>query len=712
MKFRLATRLIALFILLGLTPFLIVGGYSYYQGGQSLEKVAQERLTSMLEGKASQLTQFFETVEKQTLTWAMDPTFIQAVQDFQGAFQGVLQDLEADFAAKQGDHLERLKAHYSYQLSHTTNAPQNAIDLWWPTDRIAQILQFHYIAANPHAIGEKHRLDAAQDSSRYSQIHLRYHPLVRNLMTQFNYYDFMLVEPSQARVVYTYFKETDFATSLMSGPYAGSNLAQVVNQVLAAPKKGQILLSPFEAYAPSYNKASHFVVSPLFAGEKLVGVLVLQIALNEIDDILTSHRHWEDKGLGHSGEVFMVGKDSLLRSNPRPLFEDLEGLLRDLKAAGVNDSLLASIREQKNAIKLLPYKNPVVERGLAGENGVTQTLDYRQRPVLLAYALKWLERSWVLAATMSQDEALSLLTHLRWALWLLGGLLAPAVVASGWWMARSISRPLAQTVAVLSSSSTQIAATVVEQERVASQQAVAVTETNTTMEELNASARQSANQAESTAQSAQTVRDLAQEGSEQMDDMLTAMNELKERVEIIAQQILHLSEQTSQIGTITELVTGFANETRMLAMNAAVEAVRAGEHGKGFSVLAVEIRKLADESKRSAERINHLVGEIQKATNSTVMATEEGTKKVEAGIRLAHRTTDTFNEVAGAASLASENSQQISLNIRQQAEAVRQVVEAMNTLNVSARDASAGVSQTRAGIHALNEAAQRLKAMI
>ncbi len=110
---------------------------------------------------------------------------------------------------------------------------------------------------------------------------------------------------------------------------------------------------------------------------------------------------------------------------------------------------------------------------------------------------------------------------------------------------------------------------------------------------------------------------------------------LKQRIQIIAELILELSEYIQQIGSIIGLVEDIAEQTNMLALNAAVEAARAGEHGKGFAVVAGEIRKLADESKQATTKIVSLINDIQHTTNSTVMATEEGTKEIESGVRLA-----------------------------------------------------------------------------
>ncbi|HEY9659250.1 MAG TPA: methyl-accepting chemotaxis protein, partial [Allocoleopsis sp.] len=243
-------------------------------------------------------------------------------------------------------------------------------------------------------------------------------------------------------------------------------------------------------------------------------------------------------------------------------------------------------------------------------------------------------------------------------------------------------------------------------------QAVSVNQTTTTLDELGASSRQSAEQAEAAVSGARQALVLAGDGTKAVERTMEGMGNLKQKVGAIADQILRLSEQTSQIGSISGLVSDLANQTNMLALNAAVEAVRAGEHGKGFAVVAAEIRKLADQSRNSAEKIGALVTDIQNAINSTVMATDEGTKTVEEGVRIAQQTADSFSGVADAVNNVVLNSQQISLNVKQQAIAVQQVVDAMNSLNIAAKETATGIGQIRVGTQRLNEAAQELKAVV
>ncbi|MFN6478161.1 methyl-accepting chemotaxis protein [Nostoc sp. DedQUE07] len=295
-------------------------------------------------------------------------------------------------------------------------------------------------------------------------------------------------------------------------------------------------------------------------------------------------------------------------------------------------------------------------------------------------------------AAKQQQEALN---ALKFTVILASGLSLVVSVLIGIWVISRTSRQMNASAGAIATSTTEIATTIEQQERATIQQATSVNQTTTTMDELAASSRQSAEQAEASAAGARQVL-LLVDGRTQEGQF--SQSSLREKVGDIATQILHLSEQTNQIGTISTLVSDLASQTNMLALNAAVEAVRAGEHGKGFAVVAAEIRKLADQSKRSAEKINLLVLDIQKSTNSTVMVTDEGTKTVE--------------KIVDAIKTIALNGQQISLTSNQQAIAVQQVVEAMNSLNISARETASGISQIKVGTQRLNDAAQELKAVV
>ena len=275
-----------------------------------------------------------------------------------------------------------------------------------------------------------------------------------------------------------------------------------------------------------------------------------------------------------------------------------------------------------------------------------------------------------------------------------------------------ITKKINETVSQVVTTSNQITATIGEQERTISEQASSVNETTTTVEELGATTRQTAQQADISSQGARQALDLTEKGTKSVNSTMTGINDLQNKVGAIADQIVNLSEQTGQISSISELVTDVANQTNMLALNAAVEAARAGEQGKGFTVVAGEIRKLAEQSKKSAEKINALVDDIQAAINSTIMVTDQGQKTAIEGIKLAQNSATTFKDIADAVNNVFINSQQISMSSKQQAVAVQQVVSAMNAINLGAQETTTGIGQVKNAAGELNQSASNLKQLV
>ena len=255
---------------------------------------------------------------------------------------------------------------------------------------------------------------------------------------------------------------------------------------------------------------------------------------------------------------------------------------------------------------------------------------------------------------------------------IVAGVIAGILVSLG--MAKALSawagRVIEATIDSVTKTAQDISATVSQRQQLAAQQAAAADETTAAMEKLAASTNHSAEQANDLAVGARQVLTLADEGARTVTQTLRSMNSLNEKVNAIAQMTFHLNEQASQIGSITNMVTEVASQTNLLALNAAVEAARAGEQGRGFSVVAAEIRKLADQTKTSAGKINTLVNGILQTISDTVKATEDGTKTVAESVTTANQTVQTFIGVRDAISKATENTQHISTNAREQSLAV------------------------------------------
>lgn len=295
-----------------------------------------------------------------------------------------------------------------------------------------------------------------------------------------------------------------------------------------------------------------------------------------------------------------------------------------------------------------------------------------------------------------------------------GGLIicVGAGIYISYYVTRLLMQPIIDAAKAVASSSAGIADTVDLQERTVLDQTSSVNETTSAIEDLGGFALQSAVQAESAAGGAKQALALAEGGTQTVGRTIEGISGLRDQVTAIANQIIRLSEQTSQISTVSELVADLANQTNMLALNAGVEAARAGEQGKGFAVVAGEVRKLADQSKKSAQQINSLVNEVQAAINSTVMVTDEGTKKATLGINLAEEAGDVFASIADSVNQVFLNTQQIAQSAKQQAVTVQQVVAAMNVINLGAKETATGIVQVKEATNDLNQAAQNLEAVV
>jgi methyl-accepting chemotaxis protein len=210
---------------------------------------------------------------------------------------------------------------------------------------------------------------------------------------------------------------------------------------------------------------------------------------------------------------------------------------------------------------------------------------------------------------------------------------------------------------------------------------------------------------------AQTSVRVGQEGTESVEAMLAGMAEIRAKVEAIAGDVLALSAQSQQIGEIIAVVNDIADQSNLLALNAAIEAAKAGEQGKGFAVVAAEVRSLATQSKAATGKVRGLLGEIQKATNAAVLATEQGSQRVERGMGLAQRAGGVIGELAATIREAAQAVQQIAASAQQQSTAMDQIAAAMRDVNQATVQFVAGARQSQTAAEGLNGLARQLQTL-
>ncbi|MBF0124988.1 MAG: hypothetical protein HQL60_06605 [Magnetococcales bacterium] len=699
-KSNLYIRLIGLFLFLGLLPLLLVGGYSWYSQQLLLEQKVRERLTLIRDSRATILNDYFHDLQSRLLLLRHSSLVIAAMKEMRDGF--ALADKELNrYHGEQGGAIDkRLRNHYLQQQNQTIDAPDHAATLWWPPERASRILQDHYFNGGDNTL-----------NSSYTTAHNKYHGYLKEYLQQAGLNDLLLVEPESGYVVYSTAKEIDFATSLLRGPFRDSHLAQAVRRALKGnPDQSQF--ADFNRYAPSLNQSAAFLAVPIMDGRDRIGVLVLQIGSQRTNELVRTGGAWQESGFGQSGDSFLLGPDFKFRSDPRPLVETPEAFLAELRSQALPTEQLTAITKQRTAVGMLSFHTPLVEQALSGMTTIrSAALDYRQRPVWMAPALIRVhhDHNWLLLVTLSQEEIDTALDAFNQVFLWMAVIGVGLVSGVGWLFARSIRAPLKQSIAQLSTAATQISSSSTQQERVTAQQTSAVTEIMATLQQLSASAKRSTEQAMVTSQSNQRAFDLSQHGISQLDQLTQAMIDTRDKVAAIAERMLKLSSQSERIHDITRSMTDFANETRMLSMNAAVEAVHAGEHGKGFAILSIETRKLAEESKRSAKEIAALAQATQQAMNDTVMVTDDGNKTVALSVTLADTTRQLLQEIVAAAGRGADNSHQIHLTIQQQEMALRQVAEAVQAIHASAREGALGTSQIHSAILSLNAIITRIR---
>jgi methyl-accepting chemotaxis protein len=257
----------------------------------------------------------------------------------------------------------------------------------------------------------------------------------------------------------------------------------------------------------------------------------------------------------------------------------------------------------------------------------------------------------------------------------------------------AIIQELSDSAQGLSSSASEMAATSNQQSAMIAQQASSIQESLATLEEIRITVNQASEKAKSVVEISEHSLDVSRKGQEALEQSLLAMVKIRDQVQEIARNIIELSRKTVQIGEITTSVEEIAEQSNLLTVNAAIEAIRAGEAGRGFGVVAAEVKNLAHQSKRATAQVRGILDEIQRATSSTVMVTEEGSKRVESGVNQVHEIGTNFNRLYGVIVESSNAAKQIASATYQQVAGIEQIAMGMRTISQAANDSATGAKQ-------------------
>lgn len=425
LNLSLSKKQIVLLLVVGLIPLWIASLISVNLADTEIRQQAFDQLQAVQEIKSSAVERYFEQVQGQILTLAESADAVQAMKALPALFADI-SDTEWPGNRQYQEMRRELKSFYTDQFGTKYTAENEGVTpdiqtLMAGLDSDSILLQHAYIHANANPLGEKHLLDAASGDSNYHSAHRQYHPNIRNFLERFGYYDIFLVDIPSGNIVYSVFKELDYATSLIDGPYSNTNFAAAFREA-ALMEKGEISLKDYASYTPSYEAPASFMATPIFSGSQRVGVLIFQMPLEPINTIMS-----ERAGMGETGESYLVGSDYLMRS--------------DSYLDPTNHSVAASFRNPETG----SVKTQAVERALAGETGEEIVVDYNGNSVLSSYSpLKIDDLNWVMLSEIDTAEAFSGIKSLQLQMIALSIIGIFAILAFAMWVSRILTSPILQ----------------------------------------------------------------------------------------------------------------------------------------------------------------------------------------------------------------------------------------------------------------------------
>ncbi len=438
-QLSIKSKLIIILLTVSSISILVTAYLGYRNGQANLTDRAFSQLTSLRASKSYQVESYIRTIRKHIQTLSEDPSVVTAMDEFTQAYA------QLNTVPEPSEIRRQLTTYYQREfLPRLAKTEQGTpvLGAFLPTTTASTYLQYHYIAANPNPVGQKDVLTQISDGSNYSQLHGRFHPTFRNIIKTFGYYDLFLIDP-QGNIVYTVYKETDFTSNLITGPYNESNLARLFATVRRSREKGYARIVDFESYVPSYGAPAAFIAAPIFDNSRFIGMLAVQVPVDEINNVMTGNRRWQVDGLGESGETYLVGQDYLMRSVSRFLIESPTAYLQTLERIGTDKETINRIRQYNTSILQQKVHTDGVKAALTGQQGTRIIRDYRDIPVLSSYAPLSVEGlDWVILSEIDLAEAYAPIYAFQRQMLILATLLMLLVTLLAMGLAHLFVRPI------------------------------------------------------------------------------------------------------------------------------------------------------------------------------------------------------------------------------------------------------------------------------
>jgi len=744
---------------------LTSGWIASQTGREFLQDQAHKQLLSTLENKRAQVQAYFQLIHEQTSNFGSNNGIIDAFKLLQHAYPDHgSQAGKGDMDTKRAD----LLAYYQANLIEINNRTIPGHDLDAKTlvsqlDDNAVIMQHNYIVLNEHPVGEKHKLDAANDASLYSSTHRQSHGVFRDYVNQFGYEDVFLIDARSGYIVYSVKKNLELGTSLIEGGFKNTGLAKVFKLAMEDEQKDSVSFVDFDAYPPAAGQPGAFLAYKISGFRKPIGVVVLQLSIDKLNAIMTNNQQWKNIGLGDTGETYLVGADSTLRSDSRFLIEDPENYLNNLESP----AQVKMISTRGTAIGLHSILTPSVNLALQGESGINTISGYRGVEVLSAYSTLNIEgTNWAIVSEVDTVEALGAADQLLASLIQSSGLASMVVllitIFLGFFGAKHLSgrfsmlanrmkeiadgdgnleerlpekgsdeladisrdfnrfvsqiQKITESVANSSNLLSGHASSMnedAEQSRLRiEQQHHQIGAMTQAVNSISESITQTAEHTTSAAETAQKAKQNAEQGLTVVRDAVAAFAEVSADIDRSNHVINKVGDESDNIEDVLKVINDISNQTNLLALNAAIEAARAGESGRGFAVVADEVRSLSHRIQEETSGIQDKINSLQQGTREAVAVMKGSQEKAQHSGEMAEQAGKVLEAITDANSVITAMNRKIADATQQQDNALNELSGNMSKANnLASEAASATVSTIELG-QELNQLSQSLHGLV